>query len=221
VAHGGGPDALSGRVAPRGLDLGLVTESSDHTSTPATSKPRRARRFVLPDTHHDERTAERIVAFLDGPAPAGGRPGTVPALVDGPKPPKELDTRADWTAAFRHEASRHLRYGRPASVLLLEIGRTPDARSRDAVAHELAGLIREQARSSDRAVRLGPSSFRLLMPETSARAARHLGDRLEAAFRAAGNGSNHRPGLRYEVAAPVRGGSLEDALGEAERRVAR
>lgn len=201
--------------------MGRVTESSDHTPSPAPSKPRRARRFVLPDTHHDERTAERIVAFLDGPAPAGGRPGTPPAPTDGPKPIKELDTRADWTAAFRHEASRHSRYGRPASVLLLEIGRTPDARSRDEVAHELSGLIREQARSSDRAVRLGPSSFRLLMPETSARAARHLGDRLEAAFRSAGNGSNHRPGLRYEVAAPARGGSLEAALGEAERRVAR
>jgi GGDEF domain-containing protein len=201
--------------------LGRVTDSTDHLSTPADKKPRRGRRFVLPDTHHDERTAERIVAFLDGPAPAGGRGAQASAQGDGPKPAKELDTRADWTAAFRHEASRHSRYGRPASVLLLEIGRTPDARSRDAVAHELAALIREQARSSDRAVRLGPSSFRLLMPETSAREARNLGDRLEAAFRAAGNGTNHRPGLRYDVAAPTRGGSLEDALGEAERRVAR
>ena len=201
--------------------LGSLTDSPDHTSTPPNKKPRRARRFVLPDTHHDERTAERIVAFLDGPAPAVVRGGTSKPEVDGPKPPKELDTRADWKAAFRHEAARHSRYGRPASVLLLEIGRTPDARSRDAVAHELADLIRAQVRSSARADRLGQSSFRLLMPETSARAARHLGDRLESAFRAAGNGSNHRPGLRYDVAAPTHGGSLEDALGEAERRVAR
>jgi GGDEF domain-containing protein len=140
---------------------------------------------------------------------------------DGPKPPRELDTRADWIAAFRHEAFRHARYGRPASVLLLEIGRTPDRRSSDEVAHELAEMIREQARASDRAVRLGPSSFRLLMPETSARAARHLADRLELAFHQAGAGSNHRPGLRYDVAAPSRGGSLEEALAEAERRLAR
>jgi GGDEF domain-containing protein len=106
-------------------------------------------------------------------------------------------------------------------VLLLEIGRTPDARSSDDVAHQLADLIRIQARASDRAVRLGPSSFRLLMPETSARGARHLGDRLELVFRQIGGGSNHRPGLRYEVATPTRGGSLEDALHEAERRLAR
>lgn len=198
-----------------------MTDSTDNPPVPASAKPRRARRFVLPDTHHDERTAARIVAFLDGPVPAGGRPGQAKVPSDGPKPPKELDTRADWTAAFRHEALRHARYGRPASVLLLEIGRTPDRRSSDEVAHELADMIRGQARAADRAVRLGPSSFRLLMPETSARAARHLGDRLELAFREAGAGSNHRPGMRFDVAAPTRGGSLEDALAEAERRLAR
>jgi GGDEF domain-containing protein len=198
-----------------------VTDSTDNLPTRATAKPRRARRFVLPDTHHDDRTAERIVAFLDGPAPPGGRAGKAKAPSDGRKPPRELDTRADWTAAFRHEASRHARYGRPASVLLLEIGRTPDRRSSDEVAHELAEMIREQARASDRAVRLSPSSFRLLMPETSARAARNLGDRLELAFRKADAGSHHRPGLRFDVAAPTRGGSLEDALAEAERRLAR
>jgi GGDEF domain-containing protein len=137
------------------------------------------------------------------------------------KAPRALDTRADWTAAFRHEASRHARYGRPASVLLLEIGRTPDSRSADAVAHELADLIRADARASDRAVRTGPSSFRLLMPETGIRGARQVGARLEAAYRAADRPSNHRPGLRFDVAAPKRDGTLEDALAEAERRVAR
>jgi GGDEF domain-containing protein len=213
--------ATPGRDPPARLDLSGVTDSADHHPVPAPTKPRRARRFVLPDNHHDERTAERIVAFLDGPARPTGRLGAEPRPSDRPKPAKELDTRADWTAAFRHEASRHGRYGRPASVLLLEIGRTPDARSSDEVAHELADLIRTQARASDRAVRLGPTSFRLLMPETSARAARHLGDRLEMAFRQAGAGSNHRPGMRYDVAAPTRGSSLEDALFEAERRLAR
>lgn len=106
-------------------------------------------------------------------------------------------------------------------MLLLEIGRTPDARSADTVAHELADLIRTDARASDRAVRMGPSSFRLLMPETNLSGARQVGSRLEAAFRNAGGTTNHRPGLRFDVAAPKRGGTLEDALIEAERRVAR
>lgn len=106
-------------------------------------------------------------------------------------------------------------------MLLLEIGRTPDLRSADAVAHELADLIRADARASDRAVRTGPRSFRLLMPETSVGGARHVGARLENAFCIAGEPSNHRPGLRFDVASPKRGGTLEEALSEAERRVAR
>jgi GGDEF domain-containing protein len=199
--------------------LSSVTEPADQPTDPATRRPRRSRRFVLPEDQHDERTEARIDAFLHG----RGRSGSAAAKArpDLAGAPRELDTRADWTAAFRHEASRHARYGRPASVLLLEIGRTPDSRSADAVAHELADLIRADARSSDRAVRTGPSSFRLLMPETNVGGARNVGARLEAAFRAAGGTSNHRPGLRFDVAAPTRGGSLEDALFEAERRVAR
>jgi GGDEF domain-containing protein len=197
-----------------------VTDSTELPSQPAR-KPRRSRRFVLPDDQHDARTDARIEAFLHGTSRSSAANGAAPARSGLAKPPRELDTRADWTAAFRHEASRHARYGRPASVLLLEIGRTPDARSADAVAHELADLIRTSARASDRAVRTGPSSFRLLMPETGIGGARLVGARLEAAFRDAGGPSNHRPGMRFDVAAPRRDGTLEDALVEAERRVAR
>jgi hypothetical protein len=68
---------------------------------------------------------------------------------------------------------------------------------------------------------MGPSSFRLLMPETSARGARHVGERLERAFRVAEAATNLRPGLRFDVAAPTNGNSLEDALSDAERRLAR
>ena len=198
-----------------------MTDSADHPPAPLERKPRRARRFVLPDNQHDERTDARIEAFLHGTSRSAASSGAESARSDLARAPRELDTRADWTAAFRHEAARHLRYGRPASVLLLEIGRTPDLRSADAVAHELADLIRADARASDRAVRTGPRSFRLLMPETSVGGARHVGARLETAFRMAGEPSNHRPGLRFDVASPKRGGTLEEALSEAERRVAR
>jgi GGDEF domain-containing protein len=200
-----------------------VTEPSPEPTPKATSPRRRTRRFVLPDNHHDERTDARIEAFLHGSARGRGRGSGAAAAGSAPEVAarQELDTRADWAAAFRHEASRHARYGRPAAVLLLEIGRTPDTRSADSYAHELADMIRTSARASDRAVRLGPSSFRLLMPETNAQGARQVGTRLEVAFRRAGEGVNHRPGLRFDVATPARGGSLEDALSAAERRVAR
>ena len=197
-----------------------MTDSTNPRSDPAR-KPRRTRRFVLPEDQHDERTDARIEAFLHGTSRSRATKGGASALSELARPSRELDTRADWTAAFRHEASRHARYGRPASVLLLEIGRTPDSRSADAVAHELADLIRSAARASDRAVRTGPSSFRLLMPETNQGGARRVGARLEAAFLAAGGSTNHRPGLRFDVAVPKRDGTLEDTLAEAERQVAR
>jgi GGDEF domain-containing protein len=196
-----------------------VTESAHEQTPKANSTRRRTRRFVLPETHHDERTDARIEAFVHGSARARQRAAATGG--GATQAPHELDTRADWAAAFRHEASRHARYGRPAAVLLLEIGRTPDLRSADTYAHELADMIRSRARSSDRAVRLGPSSFRLLMPETTAQGAREVGSRLEGAFRRAGEGINHRPGLRFDVATPARGSTLEDALSAAERRVAR
>jgi hypothetical protein len=196
-----------------------VTDSADARSAPSRARPRRARRFVLPDVHHDERTATRIVAFLDGPTAPGRRRVAALTRPDRPRIPKELDTRTDWLAAFLHEASRHARYGRPASVLLLELVCRPDAWSLDRVAHALADLIRAEARTTDRAVRMGPSSFRLLMPETNARAARRAGARLERAFHLAYAGRPDRPDLRMEVAAPTRGGSLEDALTEADRRL--
>lgn len=195
-----------------------MTDPGDARS-PSREKPRRAPRFVLPDVHHDERTAERIVAFLDGPAaPVQRRTGS-PVGGDRARRPKELDTRPDWLAAFTQEAARHARYGRPASVLLLEIGCPPDGPAIDRVAGGLAELIRGGVRQTDRAVRLGASSFRLLMPETNGQAARRLAARLEGAFQAMYAGRNSRPVLRTGVAAPTRGGSLEDALTDAERHL--
>ena len=104
-------------------------------------------------------------------------------------------------------------------MLLLELDCSPDGRAIDRVAGGLAELIRGGVRQTDRAVRLGASSFRLLMPETNGQAARRLAARLEGAFQAIDAGPNSRPVLRTEVAAPTRGGSLEDALTDAERRL--
>lgn len=196
-----------------------MSDPAEDRTIPLRARPRRARRFVLPDTG-DDRTAARIVAFLDGPAAAGQRRGAARARTDRPRRPRELDTRPDWTAAFQQEASRHARYGRPASVLLIELASRPDGQSPDRVARMLADLIREGVRATDRPVRLGPSSFRLLLPETNARAAHQAGGRLAKAFERTYDGQPVRAELRIEVAAPTRGGSLEDALAEAERRLA-
>ena len=140
---------------------------------------------------------------------------------DRPRRPHELDTRPDWTAALIQESARHARYGRPASVLLIELDGGPSGEGLDGEARGLADLIRSEARDTDRAVRIGAASFRMLLPETGSRAARHVVARLDRSFHLARADRPHQAALRIEVAAPARGGSLEDALAEAERRVGR
>jgi GGDEF domain-containing protein len=173
---------------------------------------------VLPEHHHDElgdeRTAEHIEAFIDGPdAPPRRRTPTI----ERPRRPLELDTRPDWMAAFRHEGARHVRYGRPASVLLIELRGRPHSAAIDRLAGRVADVIRAEARETDRAVRVGGLSFRILLPETGGRAARTLAERLDRAFR----GQPHESvELCIEVATAPRNGSLEEAVAEAEGRLA-
>jgi GGDEF domain-containing protein len=180
---------------------------------------------VLPDHHHeervDERATEHIEAFIDGPVAAPRRP---PVADERVRRPVELETRPDWMIALRHEGARHMRYGRPASVLLIELRGEGSGVAIDQVARSLAAVIRAEARETDRAVRVGASSFRLLLPETGARAARALADRLDQGFtigsQAPGAGaSDDGIALCIEVATASRTGTLEDALADAERRL--
>ncbi|MGZ8437010.1 MAG: hypothetical protein ACXW4H_00845 [Candidatus Limnocylindrales bacterium] len=195
-----------------------MAEPADRHERPS-ARQRRTPRFVLPDDRHDERTAARIAAFVEGSsARTRGRPVAIDDR-DRPRRPHELDTRPDWNVALLHESSRHARYGRPASVLLIDLDGGPNGASLERAARDLANLIRVEVRETDRATRIGPASFRMLLTETSARAARQVAARLDRAF---GRERPGRPGttLRIEIAAPTRGESLEDALISAERRLA-
>jgi GGDEF domain-containing protein len=188
---------------------------------PKATRPRRSRKFVLPEHHHDERdderTAEQIEAFLVGPTAVPRRTAPVEGRV---RRPIVLDTRPDWVAAFRHEAARHARYGRPASVLIIELDGDGSTGDNDRVAAALGNAIRAEARETDRAVRIGARSFRVLLPETSGRAARALAERLGRAVAAGANGSADTVDVRFEVATASRAGTLEQALADGEARLA-
>lgn len=172
----------------------------------------------MPDTHHDERTSKRIEAFIDGPPELRLR--RQGPFVERLRRPVELDTRTDWAAALRHEAARHARYGRPASVLIIELPGGQGDVAYDRMARQFTDIVRVEARDPDRAVRMGRSRFQLLLPETSSRAAHAAADRLQRAFTATqGSTSAFRPGLRIEIATPHRTESLEAAVAGAEARV--
>lgn len=197
-----------------------MTEPADDPPAPIRRRPRRAPRFVLPDAVHDERTTERIIAFVEGNAGIGIRASKAHVRLERPRASKSLDTRQDWMTAFQLEVARHARYGRPVAVVLLELAGMNGAPALDMDAQVLTDLIRARARETDRAARFGPASFRVLMPETNTRAARNAAARLDRAYRDLTGAAPGRASLRIEVAAPTRAGSLEEVVAEAERRLA-
>ncbi len=130
-----------------------------------------------------------------------------------------MDTRPDWMTALRQEDARQARYGRPTSILLIEVGGRPDESAIDSIARDVVDVIRAEARETDRAVRMGPASFRLLLSETGDAAARTLAERLQRGFRVAQEQRPPDTELSIEIATVSRAGSLADALVDAERRM--
>ena len=111
------------------------------------------------------------------------------------------------------------RYGRPATVLVVDVA----AEAATAAPIELVGpvldAIRHEARETDRAVRVSPTRFHVLLPETGEQDAARFADRLREASRNRLNGHGGMLRLRVEAQTPSHGGTLEDALDEAERRL--
>jgi GGDEF domain-containing protein len=196
-----------------------VAEPAPRSERSSSARRRRTPRFVLPDDRHDERTAARIEAFLEGSSTRSRRPGPAIDDRDRPRRPHELDTRPDWQAALAHESSRHARYGRPASVLLIDLGGIPGVDVLQRAARSLVDIARVDVRETDRTARFGPASFRMLLTETSARAARNVAIRLDRTFREVNSDWTTAARLRIEIAAPTRGESLQDAVTAAERRL--
>ena len=123
-------------------------------------------------------------------------------------------------AALHREGARHARYARPVSVVLLGLRLRPNSRALDRNARTLADVICTQGRETDRAVRIDANGFRLLLPETGIRAARTLAERLERAFLTMPGGHPDAVELCIEVTTAQRTKTLEDALTDAETRLA-
>jgi GGDEF domain-containing protein len=191
-----------------------VPDETDPTTPPKPPRPRRTRKFALPEHHFDEqgdRTDERIEAFLTK-RPARRRR---PARSNRVRHPIELETRPDWLIALRHEAARQERYGRPASVLFIELSNPTDE-----LARCVADTIRAEARETDRAVRFTSTSFRLLLPETGERAARAVAQRIDQGVGARASSLGPQAVVSIDVVGAPGFGSLEEGVADAERRFA-
>jgi hypothetical protein len=175
----------------------------------------------MPAEHHDSRTSERIEAFLEGPP----RPVRRRARngVRRPHHPVALESVLDWRQALDREQVRVARYGRPATVMIIDVGahRSPDTLN---VVSDFVGpvleAIRHEARETDHVVRTSPTRFQLLLPETGAVDAGHFAERLRDACRERLNGHGAALDLRVEMVTPGHGMSLIDALDATESRLA-
>jgi GGDEF domain-containing protein len=135
-------------------------------------------------------------------------------LLDG------FDTRSDWLTALRQESARVVRYGRPAAVVIVDLARLLPAVATDRYAREAMTVIRDGARETDRGARMTTSRIHVLLPETTAREAQHVAKRIATDIRAKMAGRVDPANVRIEIASARRDTSLEDALADAERRLA-
>lgn len=211
----------------------------------ATSESTRARRFALPDLE-DERTGESIQAFLDGPDVRRSRPAaratdetptaigetTAPppasaSRVPGPaRPSPELRTlpgRLEWNAAVARESVRAARYGRPASVAIVEL--KPDRPGAEvepwlrSLAGPIARTLRQDSRATDLVARVASTRFQMLLPETDEAGAARLAERVAATCRTFIQGAGAPVAVRVSVAGTGLDDTLHEALAQALRSI--
>ena len=124
-----------------------------------------------------------------------------------------LGNRSAFEADAEAEVARAHRYGRDVAVVVAgmpALERDDLDEAAEAVVRRLAGLFATNVRRQDGVYRLGPATFSMLLPETSAAGADVLVQRLRSGF-----GSDVTVGI---AAFPGDGGDATALLHEAEQR---
>lgn len=144
-------------------------------------RPTKSRaRFTLPD--HDDARVHRVVEGLLSAPPDAEHPERGKPRDQAGDPLAALMPRVDWTAELVAEERRRSRYGRPVSVVVVDVGGgDPDQTVRLA-----AGILRRESREADLVTRVGPGRFQVLLPETREKGATTYAERLREAWQSRG-----------------------------------
>src|SRR2546422_353861 len=115
----------------------------------------------------------------------------VMVAADGEDPLTGLYNQRMFEERLRHEFERAKRYGRPLSLMMIDIDDFKQVNDQyghhwgDAVLREIARILKEKTRKSDILVRYGGDEFTLMLPEASIAVALQTADKLRTEIKAA------------------------------------
>lgn len=154
---------------------------------------------------------------VDAPEPSGVMSRTDP--LTGMLLPRE------WKLILADEGARVRRYGRPATVVLVELDGLDRMTSilgvdaADRILPAVADLISRHARGADHVARLGPGRFGILLPETNEVEAVNFVERIRQVCELWLESGAIAMRLAIGWASPTADASLGDAFDEAEQRM--
>jgi hypothetical protein len=139
-----------------------------------------------------------------------------------PRPAIDIRTlpgRLEFGAALERESLRSARYGRPASVAIVELVPGRPSQQIDIWLRSLAGpvsrALRQGARATDLVARTANARFQVLLPETSEAGAGRFAERISAACQGSIDSAGAPVAVRVTVAVASPDHSLEEALAHA------
>jgi len=174
---------LTGRSSRVDLVAGLDAGAGDYMVKPIDPEELRARVQVGVRVATLQRRLAEQVAALASARDHLARLASTDALT-------ELYSRRGWFELAASEFSRSRRYGRPVSLLLIDLDyfkRVNDTFGHDAgdrLLQTFGALLRVECRQSDVVGRIGGEEFAILLPETTIHAAQRLAERICVASRA-------------------------------------
>jgi hypothetical protein len=136
---------------------------------------------------------------------------------------RTIPGRLEWSAALERESLRAARYGRPASVAIIELKSDRPGVSVDPWLRSLAGpiarVLRQGCRATDLVARVADTRFQVLLPETTAAGAGRFAERVASDCRTVLQSSGAPVAVRLSVAASTPDHPLHEAVSHALRTI--
>jgi hypothetical protein len=210
------PDHGNGERANDAIEAFLEGPAVRRHRPPVKRRPRKS----YPNTGSAKPAAASASAVVPAPEPDPRR-GVAPFR---PVDLRTLPGRLEFGAALERESIRAARYGRPASVAIVELVPERVSQQVDIWLRSLAGpvsrTLRQSARATDLVARVANARFQVLLPETPEAGAGRFAERVSTACQTSIDDAGAPVAVRVTVAVASPDHSLEEALAHALETIA-